>query len=151
MTGPLIPKVAPAGDSAEQRAAEKALLAALSDKLGVVLAPLQLTPPESRWAIQVDGACDTVLCEIYAHLGKLKPAQEHKVLHDAAKLRYVERLLESPRRKLVVFADAVAAAPFLDKRWKAQALAADDIEVVVLDLPAELREQVRLAQIRQYR
>jgi len=151
VTDNLSPKAAPAGDSAEQRAAEKVLLAALSEKLGVVLLPIELTPPDGLWALQVDGACDSVLCEIYAHLGKLKPAQEHKVLHDAAKLRYAERLLGAPRRKLLVFADPLAAAPFLDKRWKAQALVADGIEVIVLDLPPELREQVRLAQIRQYR
>jgi hypothetical protein len=56
-----------------------------------------------------------------------------------------------PRRKVLVFADATAAAPLLDKRWKRQELAADDIEIVVLALPAEIREQVRLAQIRQFR
>lgn len=151
MTDSVGPKVVPAGDSAEQRAAERVLLALLSEKLGVVLAPLKLTPPDGLWALELDGACDTVLCEIYAHIGKLKPAQEHKVLHDAAKLRYAERLLGSPRRKLLLFADRLAAAPFLDKRWKAQALAADGIEIVVVELPQDLREQVRLAQTRQYR
>lgn len=139
------------GDSSEQRAAEKVLLAALCAKFGVVLTPFALTPPDCVWALRLDGACDTMLCEIYAHLGKLRPAQEHKVLHDAAKLRYAERLIGAPRRKLLVFADQAAARPFLDKRWKAQALAADGMEVVVLDLPVEIREQVRLAQIRQYR
>lgn len=147
----IIPKVLPAGNSSEQRVAEKSMLAALSATLGMPLAPIDLMPPDGRWALQVDGASDTVLCEIYAHLGKLKPAQEHKVLHDAVKLRYAERLLGFPGRKIIAFADAAAAAPFLDKRWKAQALAADGIEIVVLDLPTDLREQVRLAQIRQYR
>lgn len=92
-----------------------------------------------------------MFCEVYAHIGKMKPAQEHKVMHDAAKLRYAERLIGSPRRKLMVFADAVAAAPFLDKRWKGQALAEDGIEIIVLDLPDVERELVRKAQVRQYR
>jgi hypothetical protein len=146
-----VARVLPNGDSSEQRLAERILVAAFGVQVGVVLVPLRIVPPDGSYAFEVDGASDAVLCEVYAHLGRMKPAQEHKVMHDAAKLRYAERLLGSPRRKVLVFADATAAGPFLDKRWKGQALAADGIEIVVLALPADIREQVRLAQIRQFR
>jgi len=61
------------------------------------------------------------------------------------------RVGRRPWTKLLVFADAAAAAPLVDKRWKGHALAGDGIALVVLELAAELQEQVLRAQTRQFR
>jgi hypothetical protein len=78
---------APAGDSAEQRGAERVMLDLLGAQLGLELNPATITVPSGE-RVEVDGAdaSRTVLAECWAHQGPPKSAQKHKVLADAFKL-----------------------------------------------------------------
>ncbi|MDP3983876.1 MAG: hypothetical protein Q8Q52_02570, partial [Acidimicrobiia bacterium] len=103
---------------------------------------------------EVDGfsASPPVLVEVWAHIGVPKSAQKHKVLADALKLVWIDRrYLASRSRKVILFADAAAAAHFQGRSWMAAALRDLGIELLVEELPQETRQRVLAAQQRQYR
>ncbi|MQA00932.1 MAG: hypothetical protein GEU80_16700 [Dehalococcoidia bacterium] len=113
-------------------------------------------PHRGGW-IEVDAAAEEppILCEVWAHQGPPKSAQKAKVMTDAMKLLFARSTLPEAQRErcrlLLVLADPAAAAHFQDKSWMAGALTSQGIEVIVVDLPQDVREQIRDAQRRQYR
>ena len=140
------------GDSAEQRAAEVLVLAAVAT---VVNAPLTKTRRHiGGSSVEVDGISDEppVLVEAWAHQGPPRPAQKYKVMTDAIKLLLVERAL-FPRgaRKILALTDEAAAAHFRGGSWMAEALREFGVEVMVVELPEETRGRIRQAQRRQFR
>lgn len=141
-------------DSAEQRAAEPLMLAALSDRIGVALAPCRIRLSGGAVA-DLDGADveRTVLVEVWAHQGTPRGSQPKKVLTDALKLLLVADVLpRRPDRLILCLSDPAAAAPFTTARsWAAVALRRFGIDVEVVDLPAEVRAAVEAAQDRQFR
>jgi len=142
----------PAGDSSAQRAAESVILAQASEVLGATLEPRRLYLADGV-RIEVDGVCDEppTLCEVWAHQGPAKTAQSHKVLHDALKLFVAGRALATHPRLILVFAHPLAAARFTGRSWYAHALRDLSVEVLVVDIPDDLRDQIRAAQTRQFR
>ena len=144
----------PAGDSAEQRGAERVMLDLLGSQLGLELNPATIAVPSGE-RVEVDGAdADrTVLVECWAHQGPPKSAQKHKVLADAFKLAWIATTIY-PRPQLVLcLSDPVAAAPFLPgaRSWASRALQDHLIGVRVVTLPGDLRQRLLEAQHRQYR
>lgn len=141
-----------AGDSGEQREAEKWLLDALSKKLGVTLVKKRWQLGEGSW-IELDGFCELpmILCEAWAHIGPPKSAQKNKVMTDALRLLFVNSLLEGDAKLILLFADHDAAAHFQGRSWMAQCLSEYNITVEVFEMPPELRVRVLGAQRRQYR
>lgn len=147
------PPELPAGNSREQRDAERHLLASLSALVGKSLTPAVIRLPSSV-RVEVDGADEarTVLVECWAHIGKVKVAQRHKVLTDAFKLIWIANNIPGRPRLILCIGDDDAAAPFRNRRtWYGQALADQGIEVFVVTIPTEVREAVLLAQRRQFR
>ena len=146
------PLPAPPGDSREQRDAEAVMVALLSDELGVPLAPRRIELPAGG-RVEIDAASGdlTILCEAWAHQGAPKSAQRNKVLTDAFKLAFVARTLGGPHRLIILLSDEAAAAPFRGQSWYAAAMGEFGVELAVVDLPADVRDQVRAAQARQYR
>jgi hypothetical protein len=144
-------KVAP-GDSSVQRNVEPELLALLAQKLGINLTASKLKTPNGSW-LEVFGVSQDppVLTEVCAHQGQLKSGQKQKLMANAFKLLYAERLLAVQARKIMVLADADAAEAFRKRSWIAAAFEALNIEVLVLPLPQEVRESIRQAQGRQFR
>jgi hypothetical protein len=143
---------ATASDSSEQRSVEPEMLAALAARLGISL--VEKTYPVTGGAkLEIDGVSDEplVLCEACAHLGSPKAGQKRKIMADAFKLVYAERLLDRKARKIILLADEETAAPFRGRNWVAEAFRTLGIEVEVVDLRPELRESVRQAQVRQFR
>jgi len=68
-------------DSAEQRTAETYALEAAGEKIGVGLRPRTLTLPDGA-GVEIDGVADgapAILAEVYAHQGRLKGGQFHKL------------------------------------------------------------------------
>jgi hypothetical protein len=130
------------------------MLDVLGEQLKVILEPAVITVP-SRARVEVDGADEdrTVLVECWAHQGPPKSAQRHKVLSDAFKLTWISSTIYPRPRLYLCLSDILAARPFMPtaKSWAAQALKDLDVTVVVVDLPAELRETIKQAQQRQYR
>ena len=90
-----------------------------------------------------------VLVEAYAHIGKLKGAQLHKVKGDILKLLLLERKLGGSWRKILCFADDMAAEIARGKSWIAEAAREFGIEVRVTPLSVAIAAQVRTAQVRQ--
>jgi hypothetical protein len=143
-----------AGDSAEQRGAERVMLDLLGAQLGLELNPAAITVPSGE-RVEVDGADDsrTVLAECWSHQGPPKSAQKHKVLADAFKLAWIATTLYPRPRLILCLSDPLAAAPFLPgaRSWAARALQDHHITVSVVSLPGDLRQRLLQAQHRQYR
>jgi hypothetical protein len=144
----------PAGDSAEQRGAERVMLDLLGAQLGLELNPDSITVPSGE-RVQVDGAdaSRTVLAECWAHQGPPKSAQKHKVLADAFKLAWIATTIYPKPQLILCLSDPLAAAPFLPgaRTWASRALQDHLIGVRVVTLPGDLRQRLLEAQHRQYR
>ena len=144
----------PAGDSAEQRGAERVMLDLLGAQLGLELNPATIAVPSGE-RVEVDGAdaSRTVLAECWAHQGPPKSAQRHKVLADAFKLAWIGTTVYPRPQLILCLSDPLAAAPFLPgaRSWTSRALQDHRIAVCVVSLPGDLRQCLLEAQRRQYR
>jgi len=144
----------PPGGSAEQRRAERIMLDLLSQRLGRSLQPEKISH-KSGAMVEVDGtdADRTILVECWAHQGPPKAAQRHKILADAFKLAWISGSINPRPRLILCLSDHQAAAPFLPvaRTWAAAALADHDIDVQLVELPADIRQVLIRAQLRQYR
>jgi hypothetical protein len=89
-----------------------------------------------------------VLVEIFAHQGRLKGAQFHKVARDALKLITLRRSRPSARL-IIAFGDPDAAGCVTGASWLAEALSTWEIEVLVVNLDDTVRAGLREAQVRQ--
>jgi hypothetical protein len=128
------------------------MVALLADELGVPLAPRRIDLGEGR-RVEIDAASEDleILCEAWAHQGAPKSAQRNKVLTDAFKLAFTAQAVGGSHRLILLLSDEEAAAPFRGRSWYAAALATFGVEIAVVDLPPEVREQIRAAQTRQFR
>lgn len=143
----------PSGDSAAQRAAEMAVLALLKTELSVDYLAPEVVHLSDQTRVEIDAVNldPPILVEIWAHQGSLRGGQPNKVMVDAMKLLYVEAVKGIPFRKIICFTDGAARKPFLGKSWRAAALAHYGIELMLIDLPADVRETVVQAQKDQFR
>jgi hypothetical protein len=142
----------PAGDSSEQREAERWMITQLGRELGVCLDKRAVTlPNDSR--VAYDGATEdlSIVVEAWAHQGSPKSAQKAKIAKDALKLALTARQVPGNSRRVLLFSSEEAARPFLGAGWEASAIREFGIEVLVRPLPDELRDRVLVAQARQYR
>lgn len=123
----------------------------LGKRLSVDLRPRRLLLGDRYF--EIDGVSDRppVLVEAWAHQGQPKSAQKSKVTSDAFKLLAAKRLMDGEARLVLLFADEEAARPFTGGTWRAAALREAGIEVVVAELPGQVRDAIRAAQVRQYR
>jgi hypothetical protein len=139
------------GDSRVQRDAEILMLDWLAQELGVEVHPRRVEVGDGY--LEIDGVSDDsrVLVEAWAHQGPPKAAQKAKVTNDAFKLLAARRLLDGGARLILLLADEAAARPFVAGTWRAAALQEAGIEVLVAELPDQVRELIRAAQARQYR
>jgi hypothetical protein len=146
-------KVLPPGHSQEQRWAERVMLELVGERFGVALTPRVISLPDGV-RVEIDGVSDdfSILVEAWAHQGPPKSAQKHKVLSDTLKLLYVASTLETLPRLALCLSDPLAAYHFTAaKSWAAMALRNFDVEVVVVEVPADVRDAVIAAQKRQFR
>ena len=78
----------------------------------------------------------------------MKGSQPKKVAQDALKLIPLRRTYPGAR-VVLAFGDELAARSVLGKGWLAEALQTWDVEVRVVELDQEVREQIAGAQVRQ--
>ncbi len=142
----------PPGDSSEQQVAERWLIHALSEELGIDLAKRKLRLDDDS-SLELDGYSETplILCEAWAHVGPVKGGQKQKVMTDALKLLLANSVCGGDGRLILLFGDRDAADHFRGTSWMAKCLTEYGIEVVVIDLALEVRAKVTTAQQRQYR
>ena len=136
-------------DSLEQRTAEPLILAGVSKIVGVELAPRSLRL-DGGARVDVDGVApdESVFVEVFAHQGRLKGAQFHKVARDALKLITLGRS-RAGSKLIIAFGDPDAAACITGASWLSEALSSWEIEVLIVDLDDSVRAGLRDAQVRQ--
>jgi len=142
----------PPGDSSEQRRAERAMLDALGERLGLVLNPRRLERPGGV-RVEVDGADDdlTVLVECFAHQGPAKGAQKYKLVNDSLKLHWIGSAMPTPPRRILCVSDPAAVQHLLGRSWQGQAIRELGVAIEVVELPGDVRAGVAAAQARQFR
>lgn len=142
-------RVSHQSSSTEQQDAEETILAALSLDLGTALAPRTMTLPGGA-RVDVDGVGDEPLTfvEVFAHQGRLRGGQFHKVSTDAFKLVTIGR--SHPEARLILaFADEAAARPMTGTSWRSEALKMWNVEVFVVEIDDAVRQTIVAAQVRQ--
>lgn len=138
-----------AGDSAVQVAAEREIISLVGVELGVELRPTTIRLVDGV-SIAVDGVDEAraFFAEAYARQGFLKGAQKKKIAQDILKLSLV-RANYPGARLILAFASQEACRSL--RGWVAHAAQVHDIELLVVDIPAETRLAILRAQERQYR
>lgn len=139
-----------ASDSAPQRAIEPEVLTALGRELGVTFATARPSPLDG---MRLDGyapAAPPVLVEVFAHVGRSKSGQRHKIAHDMTKLLLAEKLLGVPCRKVIAVIDEAAVA-HLRRGWDGDFAEHFGIEVRVVQGFGDRHEALRNVQARQRR
>ena len=138
-------------NSTVQSNAETAIIASLADLLGIdlVLGPRQIQLNNGAHVV-VDAATEdlSVVVEAYAHQGRLKGAQPKKIAQDILKLALI-RQQPGHRSARAIIALADQAADDSITGWLREAAATWQIEIMTVNLPAELKDSIRAAQTRQ--
>ena len=134
-------------DSYVQSSAEAEIARRLSKRERISLAPAKLTLRNGA-TVNIDGFDPKahVLCEIYAHVGKTRGSQPGKIAKDILKLVAAEKSLGRKYRKIICFADKLAAACVLGKSWLAEVARALEVEVIPIELPPKTTASIRVAQ-----
>lgn len=145
------PAEAHVSDSAEQRAAERAIIAAVAEQLGVELTPARIPIEDAH--VEIDGASAdrAVLVEAYARIGALKGAQPRKLATDAFKLAWAGQRLGATRLVIAVADEVVAGYLQRPGAWLTAALRDAGVDVLVAELDEDMRSAVQAAQSRQFR
>jgi len=116
-------------------------------------------------SVQIDGYSEKrlVACEVYAHVGKLKSGQVHKVAQDALKLIYLDKkmegdLLGKKHKKVLLFADEETRRPFEiskniksrgNAKWIADCIQKFKIKTFVYPLSSEDKKELLKRQKKQ--
>lgn len=135
-------------DSTPQREAESVILDLVAQQVGASLQKRRLKVGAAT--VEVDGADDaeSVFVEIFAHQGRLKGGQVHKVARDALKLITLGRDRRAARL-ILAFADEEAARRAVGSSWLAEALRLWGVEVLTVEIGEDTRTGLRAAQLRQ--
>ena len=138
-------------DSSVQQKAEGAIVNALVEQLHFQgpLKPKRVAALGGCY-VQLDACSDdeSILVEAYARQGRLKGAQIKKISQDILKLALLKRdarLCDS--RALIVFASDEARDSITG--WIRSAAEQFGVELLVVDIPDALRDEIRSAQARQ--
>ncbi len=139
--------------SGEQKEAGIELIRALSSSLGVAIKENVQLDLGNGCTVEVDGYSDEppILCEAWAHYGKPRGGQPHKIMTDAFKLVFTEKCKGKTYQKILLFCEEDSRKSFIKGSWQAQCLRVYDIKTEVYSLPTELECRVKKAQKRQYR
>ncbi|MGE5417450.1 MAG: hypothetical protein ACM3UZ_12005 [Acidobacteriota bacterium] len=141
-------------NSIVQQEAESIIIKALEQKLGFERGTLYPANIKLGTAlVKVDGYNEEhgIICEVYAHIGKLKPAQSNKSINDVMKMLLIERKTERHYRKIIVVCDSEAENQLKNNGWKALAIQEFGVEVMRVEVNEELRQRIIEAQRGQYR
>ncbi len=138
-----------ASSSHEQVAAEAVILTEVGRALGCELSPGAVELADGV-IVRIDGVSSDglTLVEAFAHQGPLKGGQRGKIARDTLKLITVRRV-RPDARAVLAFADEKAASFHSGTSWLAEAIRQWEVDVLVIELPAEVRANVEEAQQRQ--
>lgn len=141
-------------NSGEQQAAERMIFQRISEKFalddlmdGPVL-PLKGNPSV---CIRPDfySASAGVIGEIHAHIGRLKPAQSHKIAADILKMMLYETDSNTRLRKIIAVCSEEERRQLEGQSFLAQAIRQFGAEIILVDIDEEQRAALLKAQERQ--
>ncbi|HEY4001903.1 MAG TPA: hypothetical protein VGO93_23715 [Candidatus Xenobia bacterium] len=126
------------------------MVAALALRWNTILVPKTIVL-ESGGELRLDGynRDEKIAVEAWAHHGRSKPAQRHKIANDMLKLLMVRRLLGDGWRLVLLFADPEAHHFLEGRSWRAKMVSLFGFQIEEVDIPAEVHARVRAAQKRQ--
>ena len=136
-------------DSSEQQTAEDYMLMSLQEKLGIQFVHDATLPFSLSVKPDAIDPVNKVIVEAYARIGAVKGAQQHKIKGDILKLALIERKLGTGWRKIMCFASDEAAKFVQGKSWVAEAAKEFGVEIHIVHLPDEQKNNVISAQKRQ--
>jgi hypothetical protein len=137
-------------DSSVQREAEAFILDAVATRLGMTLRGDSRIEVGGGAHVEVDGQSvdGSVIVEAYARHGTLKGAQLKKVAQDVLKFALLRRTDGwGTARMILAFASTEAKDSI--RGWVAQAVLAFEVELLVVEVPADVTQRILAAQRRQ--
>ncbi len=139
-----------ASSSLGQQNIEKYILETLNKQEGLDLRPTKLKLDKNT-EVWLDGYDErnSAICEIYAHIGKLKGSQPDKIASDFLKMILVQKCKKISLKKIFCFASEEAAKKVIGKSWLALTAKEFNIDIVVILLPKEKEKEILQAQKRQ--
>ena len=141
-------------DSKPQRDIENHLWSQIQEKLGTadLIEHCHLHFPDCP-EIQIEpdfySKSAGIIGEIHAHIGRLKPAQQHKIAADILKMVLFERATERTLRKIIVVCSEDEYEQLRGKSHLAYAIHSFGIEVLFLPLDAEKKQALSAAMKKQ--
>lgn len=90
-----------------------------------------------------------IICEIFAHQGALKVGQQHKVSQDILKMLLLDKIKGIEYRKVIVVADEKVESYLRGKSFVAESIRQFGIEIMKIDISADIRKTILAAQARQ--
>ena len=108
-------------DSSIQQEAQGLIIRALEQKLGFSMNMLESAKiPLKDSSVELDGYSDklSILCEVYAHIGKMKGKQFDKIISDTMKMILIEKILGKSFRKILAVCDVDIEVQLNGSSWK---------------------------------
>ncbi|WIB65296.1 hypothetical protein [Curtobacterium sp. MCBD17_040] len=138
-------------DSLAQRDAERFIVAAVADDVGVSLVTTRVDLGGGVRA-EFDGASEdrSVVVEAFAHVGALRGAQPKKLATDAFKLTWAGRRVGASRLIIAVLDERVEAYLRRPRAWLTAALLDAGVEVLRVDVDPAVLSRVEAAQRAQF-
>ena len=91
----------------------------------------------------------TIVGEIYAHVGTLKVGQQRKISQDILKLLLLDKSKDVSYRKIITVVDDAVEKYLRGKSFIAESIRQFGIEIIRINLPDELYSTIQNAQSRQ--
>ncbi len=91
----------------------------------------------------------TIVGEIYAHVGTLKVGQQRKISQDILKLLLLDKSKDMSYRKIITIVDDTVEKYLKGKSFIAESIRQFGIEIIRINLPDELYCKIQNAQSRQ--
>ncbi|MGF0018848.1 hypothetical protein [Sporofaciens sp. SGI.106] len=138
-------------NSAEQQEAENFIANAVEEWLGCLFERNTKVYLSDGVHIEPDmySEKDKIICEIYAHIGKLKVGQQHKISQDILKMLLLEKSKGVQFRKIIVVADERVEKYLKGESFIAESIRQFDVEIKRIPLAREIHDSVSKAQMRQ--
>lgn len=92
---------------------------------------------------------ELIIGEIFAHIGKPKKAQDNKIANDILKMLLLEKITRQQYRKIIVVCDDAEKKKLEGQSALAESVRQFGIEILMVDIDADLRTRLLEAQNRQ--
>ena len=139
--------------SIEQVKAEDIIFSLVEQKLGVLLEknPVLYFSNNKSSYIQPDfySAQDQIVGEIFAHIGKPKPAQNKKIANDILKMLLLDKISKTVYRKILVVCDKEELKALQGQSALSESIRQFGIEVLFVEIDDKVKQQIVDAQSRQ--